>query len=305
MSIAVAHLARKANGIEPFRRFVESYDDVDAGAEHDLVLLLKGFAGDGDDTPYRELAPSAQTVHLPDTGLDLGSYSAAAHVLDHDRVCFLNSFTTLRVDGWLGKLDAALDEPAVGLAGASGSWGSHWSWLLYELGLPNVYARVFPSRQEARAALIRIAESREVTVRARGTAVAAVGALVRIPFFAGRFDAFPAPHLRTNAFLVGRDTMRSWPVGRIRGKWDAFALESGHRSLTQHVESRGRRAVVVGADGGAYAAEEWPDSDTFWQREQSNLLVADNQTEQYTQGDAQLRGFLSRFAWAERAEPGT
>ena len=143
-----------------------------------------------------------------------------------------------------------------------------------------------------------------MTVRARSGAVAAVGALVRLPFFAGRFDAFPSPHLRTNAFLVGSDVMRSWRIGRIRGKWDAFALESGRRSLTRHVESRGLRAVVVGADGSPFGAEEWPDSDTFWQREQSNLLVADNQTEQYTNGDADLRTFLSRFAWAERAEPG-
>ena len=46
------------------------------------------------------------------------------------------------------------------------------------------------------------------------------------------------------------------------------------------------------------------ESETFWQGEQDNLLVADNQTESYQRGDPGRRYALSTFAWGERAKPG-
>jgi len=42
--IAVVHLVREANGLEPFDTFMDSYRRMDSELEHDLVLLLKGFA---------------------------------------------------------------------------------------------------------------------------------------------------------------------------------------------------------------------------------------------------------------------
>jgi hypothetical protein len=87
----------------------------------------------------------------------------------------------------------------------------------------------------------------------------------------------------------------------VRRKSDALELESGRRSLTAQIERSGLRPVVVGADGRVYERDEWAESKTFWQMRQENVLVEDNQTEQFAQGDEALRSFLSRFAWAERA----
>src|SRR5665213_1673531 len=42
----VVHLVRAANGIEPFRAFLESYVRHPAGLQHELVLLFKGFSSD-------------------------------------------------------------------------------------------------------------------------------------------------------------------------------------------------------------------------------------------------------------------
>jgi hypothetical protein len=65
----------------------------------------------------------------------------------------------------------------------------------------------------------------------------------------------------------------------------------------------GLRPLVVGKDGRCYEKEEWHTSNTFWQGDQQNLLVADNQTNDYQNGSAERRLFLSRYAWGENAAP--
>jgi hypothetical protein len=65
----------------------------------------------------------------------------------------------------------------------------------------------------------------------------------------------------------------------------------------------GLKVMVVGRDGIGYQPDEWPLSETFWQGEQSNLLVADNNTANYTFGDAATRSHLSCFAWGDQAAP--
>ena len=45
-------------------------------------------------------------------------------------------------------------------------------------------------------------------------------------------------------------------------------------------------------------------SNTFWQSNQENLLVADNQTETYRAADPAGRAELSHYAWGELARPG-
>ena len=114
-----------------------------------------------------------------------------------------------------------------------------------------------------------------------------------------RWIAFPNPHLRTNAFMLSRDLMRTvqWP--EVRTKARAWELESGRRGLTRHAWSRGLHTLVVGRDGHGYPPETWPASRTFRSGEQENLLVADNRTRQWEEGDAAARARLSRLAWGD------
>ena len=46
----------------------------------------------------------------------------------------------------------------------------------------------------------------------------------------------------------------------------------------------------------------WPASHTFWQGTQDNLLVADNQTDDYADAAPPVRRLLSQFAWGS-AQP--
>jgi hypothetical protein len=302
--LALVHLVRKANGPEPFREFLESYRAVDSGAEHDLVLLLKGFASDREADEAAALAGGldAHRLYVDDTGFDVGAYFTAADRLEHARVCFVNSFTTVRAPGWLATLETALRLPDAGIAGATGSWASHWSWLRYNVGLSSPYAGAFRDRRSAQAQALRITpDSRRVLTPLWARQL--IGTILTMRFFVGRFAPFPAAHVRTNGFIVERELLRSLERSRIRRKYDAFVVEGGHRSVTRQIEALGLRPLLAGADGRAYDVPEWAKSGVFWQRGQENILLEDNQTRSYRDADLDLRTFFATLAWGSEAEP--
>ena len=302
--LALVHLVRKANGPEPFREFLESYRAVDAGAEHDLVLLLKGFDSerDADDTAALAGGLEAQRLYVDDEGFDVGAYFTAADTLEHTRVCFVNSFTTARAPGWLGHLEKALRLPDAGIAGATGSWGSHWSWLRFNLGLSTPYRDAFPSRAWAQAQIMRVTPDTRRVI-APVWARHAFGTVLALPFFVGRFDQFPAAHVRTNGFMIERELLRSLERTPVNRKYDAFVVESGRRSVSRQIEELGLRPLLAGADGLAYDIPDWARSGVFWQRDQENVLLDDNQTRSYRNGDLDLRTYFAIFAWGTEAEP--
>lgn len=126
MTIAVLYLARCAEGLEPFRKFRESYRHHPAGIAHDLVVIYKGFTEPGALADAR--AVFADTPHtgleLPDTGFDIGAYLAAAGMIAHDYVCCINTFTEILAENWLAALHRHASLPDVGIAGATASYES-------------------------------------------------------------------------------------------------------------------------------------------------------------------------------------
>ncbi len=68
----------------------------------------------------------------------------------------------------------------------------------------------------------------------------------------------------------------------IADKIDAFYFESGPQSMTRQIIAMGREVLLVGRNGRGYSPKWWPTSDTFRQGTQSNLLVADNQSRNFT-----------------------
>jgi hypothetical protein len=297
---AVVHLVRHANGVAAFAAFMAAFERIEAGLEHDLVLLCKGFADARALAPILERAAAHRPalVQLSDEGFDLGAYAAAARVLEHERLCFLNSFSTPLVDGWLGRLDAALADGRAGAAGATGSWASNLEFGLYLVGLPTAYSDVLPGRAAARAAMHELNGS----VPASALRDWAYNAVMTARYAPGT-ARFPAIHLRTNAFLVDRALFASLRIGRAATKWATYQLESGRRSLTRQLVARGRPPVVVDRTGAAREPGDWPDADVFWQAGQADLLVADNQTRSYDAAPAHLRAILSAQAWGLRARP--
>jgi len=297
---AIVHLVRYSNGIRPFEAFMGAYERLDPGLEHELVLLFKGFPSARGTEPYRDRAAAGAggcpaSVHVSDRGVDLTAYLSAATTLHHERLCFLNSFSEPVHPGWLGLLDAALEDPGVGAAGSTGSWASDLSYHLFQLGFPTAYASALPGRVPARLAMHQVAGAAY-----HGPARHAARVLLNLladPFWQ---SGFPAPHLRTNAFLVDRLLLLSLHTGDLGGKRAAYRLESGRRSMTAQLRARGRPPVVVGRDGRRYRWRDWPASETFWCAEQANLLVSDNQTRRYDSATEEQRAVMSSIAWGSQ-----
>lgn len=66
-----------------------------------------------------------------------------------------------------------------------------------------------------------------------------------------------------------------------RTKYSCCLFESGADGLSMTLLRQRKNILVVGANGVAYPLDQWPTSRTFRSGDQSNLLVADNQTRNY------------------------
>jgi hypothetical protein len=265
-AIGVVHLVWGPLGAEPLLRFLDSYRAHAAGAEHELVVVFNGV---GEPAPLQ--AELACTPHrlltLERPVLDLAAYGLAARELSHERLCFLNSYSTILADGWLRRLAGALEQPRVAIAGATGSWESQAEWvrgrLLY---WPYQLLRLHGARRD--------------------------------------YPRFPNPHVRTTGFLMRRADILACELEQAHDKRSAYLLESGRRSVTGRLLDRGARALLVGRDGRCYDVEEWPQSATYRSGGQRNLLIADNRTADWERASPRLRRRLSRDAWGERCAAG-
>lgn len=317
--IAVVHLVWGPLGTRPLHEFLASYRRHEAGVEHELIVLLNNVP---DPLPAEFEAELQGVEHrllrTPEPVQDLAAYTHAADRLEHERMCFLNSYSAILAPGWLAKLDHALDQPRAGLVGATGSWASLHSAVLNAFLLPNPYRRVVPARSVAREQMREI-ELELDAARAPGGAATPAGELPRrtlsgsvistlrsfrpMPEQLLRFAPFPAYHVRTNAFMLDRSTFAALRLRPLARKMDAYLLESGRASFTSQVRNMGLRALVVARDGAFYDHPDWYAGETFWQGDQQGLLVADNQTRSYANGSYDRRRLLSAFAWGPRSAP--
>lgn len=297
---AVVHLVWQPAGWAPYQAFLDSYERHASGCEHELVLLYNGFEDAGTLAPYRERAADLRPreVVLQTRSLDLAAYAHAAAVLEHERLCILNSYSEVTTPGWLALLDRGLTDPDVGAAGASGSWASHLSYSLFQLGMPGPYAEAFDSRRASRVAMHELS----------GTPVpgAVRNWLYTLATSGWRLRGsarFPSPHLRTNGVLADRVLLGELLRGRADSKQATYHLESGSRSITAQLQARGRPPVVVDRHGTTRHAFDWHVGAGFFQADQRDLLITDNQTRSYTEASAAQRRVLSAFAWGSRARP--
>lgn len=311
--LCVVHLARHANGLDPFRSFLGSYVRHPAGIGHELAIVLKGFPDRQASEPYRRLAEDlcAHWLEVPDDGYDLGAYRRAALALRHRRVVFLNSFSVIRADRWLELLRSLASTPGTGAIGASGSWGSQSSHARYNVGLGGPYRPVFADPQSTHRVFAGISPDTAPRSEASaspdrgpktkvGGAVAAARSVLQHTL---AFPGFPSPHLRTNCILIERELWLHVCDRVPAQKLDAHRFENGRRGLAVRLGHLGLGLLVAGCDGRSYGSSEWPASRTFWQGDQENLLVEDNQTRAYQEGDEEVRRVLAGYAWGPSAQP--
>ncbi len=299
--VALVHLVRSSNGRPPFEAFLASYERFDPGCEHELVLLLKGFRDPDALSAIRARAAAhgPSVIRVDDDGFDLTAYLKAAARLAHERLCFVNSFSEALVDGWLGALTAPLDDPATGATAATASWGSILAYDLWQAGLGGGYDGVFDDRRRTRIA-IHEANGLACPDDRRYALNNAIAVARRVRTGA----LFPAVHLRTNSFCIRGQTLRGLCLGRPATKRATFALESGRDSITRRLNARRLATLLVDRKGAALAPPRWPEANVFWQDEQQDVIVADNQTRLYDAATSEQRAALRGYAWGLHARPG-
>ena len=301
--LCVVHLVRTGNSIESLKGFLDSYHVNPGEIEHDLLIVFKGFQQREEMSIYRELLAPFRHLELdiPDEGFDITAYlNAVNRYSDQYRYfCFVNSHSVILDPGWLRKLYEGVTQPGVGLAGATGSWLSKRtdaiSWFR---ALPGFVAQLF---QTGFGPNSEIVTPDAMSSSAKNTLGAKLFRFVN--HFRNNmanilyYPPFPNHHIRTNAFIISGDLMRSIRFPPLKKKADAYRFESGNNGLTLQASSKAPRVVVVGRDGQIYEKETWPQSNTFWNSNQENLLVADNQTRDYQDGTPERRSYLASMAW--------
>jgi hypothetical protein len=279
--ICVVHLIGSERRLDWFSRFVDSYRKNSGGVAHDLLLVFNGFASDADTLPFLEVLGdrSSSKLLVPTASFDINGYFAAARAVEARFVCFLNSHSVFEDQDWLAKLHAHVSRAEVGIAGATGS-----------------YESLYSTYREA-------SERYKGKPLHRALAFGAGRVLARLKF-AGSFDPFPNPHIRTNAFMLDRRRMLDLDPGFLRSKIDAHRFECGKRGMTRRIVESGLGAVVVGKDGQAYEVDRWFESATFRSGDQRNLLVSDNRTRLFAAAAPSLQRRLSFEAWGQHEGPG-
>jgi hypothetical protein len=303
----LVHLVWAPLGVGPLREFAEALRSHPPGIDHELVLAMNGFASAGEARAHLDEVADLEpkVLFFPENGFDMGTYFATAARLRRERYCFVNSYARPLVDGWLARLDAALELPGVGQVGATGAWASGHSWFLYSAGLPSAYRGLMPPAAVARKL------AREIDEELGGQGRGSVGDVVRarlellrgVPRALLCYPPFPSRFLRTNSFMITHATLTRLRLHAIRNETDTYALEGSRWSITRQLEGLGLCSLVVDRAGAVYGPEEWHLSRTLWQGDQEGLLVADNRTLSYTNGDFARRRLLSTLAWGPMADP--
>ena len=272
--ICVIHLVRRRNGLQPFIDFIESYRKYNAGVEHILLIILKDFEGNSIPPEYGVVLDGIQyeAIFVGDDGFDIGAYFIGAKSVTSSYLCFLNSFSILQVDNWLQKMFEHIHRPEVGLVGATGSYESHYT---------NHCSSVFQT-------------SNTFILRRVARLVLRYYQCIKIK---RAFFPFPNYHIRTNGFMLSRELILSLQSQLYLSKTDVEEFESGRNSLTRQILAKKLQVLVVGKDGRAYDVKDWPQSNTFRSGNQSNLLIADNRTQQYQLAGEQEKQLLRKLAW--------
>lgn len=285
--ICVVHLVRAHNGTDPFARFLKSYLQHPGGVGHDLLIVFKGFDTPESKDEYLQLLKPFRYIafDVSDIGYDVTAYFSVVkqYAKDYRYFCFLNSFSVIQDHAWLSKLYHHIAQPNIGLVGATGSWQSlnPWGGILQRRKM-----RLNPRSTSGGTPLVLWGQVYHVAI--------SIWRLMTFPFF---FSTFPNYHLRTNVFMLRSELMNRLKIPTVNNKIAAYKFESGKVGLTKQALKMGNKVLIVGKDGIGYDLKFWDRSRTFWQSDQENLLVADNQTRAYQDGTTEQRRYMTYMAW--------
>ena len=281
MSICVVHLIREKNGVKPFKSFLNSYLKYSSGIKHDILFILKKNNSLSDLKIYKNLLVDIphKLLTIPDKGFDIDSYFLAARKTNYKYYLFLNSFSIIESENWLLKMYKFISKSNIGLVGSSASLQS----ICPTITLKDIFNK-----------------DKLKKINSLGIFLKYIFLMFFYPILFYFYGNFPNPHIRTNSFIISREDFLKINVGRFFFKFQTWYFESGRNSLSNRIEKLGKKLIVVGKDSKSFEKDQWKISNTFWNMNQDNLLISDNQTRKYYFANKEQRAFYRKSAWGRK-----
>lgn len=277
--VAVAYLVWVPFGIDLYEKFLNSYINNPAGAEHTLLLLFNGVKNETEIKSFKELTEKNKIKFdflVRESGQDMEVYQWACTKVDYDEILFLNSYSTFNCKNWL-KFFVDNFKEDIGMIGASASNQSIYSSILHQNKLSWNSDKTFKQNIDKYKLLIKT-----------------------FLIWRWSFKVFPCPHLRATAFMLRRkDYLEIKSKFPLIKKADAYKIECGFNSMTNQILRKGLRVGVVNTDGTYFDLDDAINSNTFRINNQEKLLINDKQTDWYKNTSNEERKEFTYLAWGK------
>jgi hypothetical protein len=273
--IAVIYLLRKGNDLSLLKTFLNSYLKYNAGLEHDLIIIFKGYQIFDSKNDFESILSEIKysSIYIDDIGFDLDAYFNTAKKLHHDYFIFFNSYSIIQSEKWLIKYYNLCLLDNIGIVGASGS---------FESPVRNWKEEYFSKKSFFLKPQIKTLKLFKHFI-----------------YLNIYYRNFPNPHIRTNAFMISSNNLKKIKYKPILDRSQALLLESGKKSITNQLIDHNLRPLIVGKDGNGFDINLWKESNTFRLNNQENLLISDNRTLNYELQSKDDKKKLSYISWGE------
>lgn len=273
--IAVIYLLRKGNDLSLLKTFLNSYLKYNAGLEHDLIIIFKGYQIFDSKNDLESILSEIKysSIYIDDIGFDLDAYFNTAKKLHHDYFIFFNSYSKIQSEKWLIKYYNLCLLDNIGIVGASGS---------FESPLRNWKEQYFSKKSFFLKPQIKTLKLFKHFI-----------------YLHIYYRNFPNPHIRTNAFMISSNNLKKIKYKPTLDRSQALLLESGKKSITNQLIEHNLRPLIVGKDGNGFDINLWKESNTFRLNNQENLLILDNRTLNYQLQSKEDKKKLSYISWGE------
>jgi hypothetical protein len=277
-SIGLVYLFYTPYGIRYLKMFLESLAKCNSLSSIDVYIIVKGDVNKWELNQINEYLRycdiKAQITMYDESGYDLDAYLYISSKIQNTNTLFFNTKSKILNQSFLIYL-LELSEKKNTIVSSTSSFQSHYSTVFQTNKWYWEFNKSFSFN------------FRKYKLFAKA-----------FFYWQWLFPKFPNPHIRTNAFMVNREAFLKLKIKLpLKNKFAAYLLESGRSSITNQFMKMGYSVGVLDKHGKIWDLKECHKSNTFWQGNQENLLVADNQTEIYANATEQEKKQMQYLAW--------
>ncbi len=283
IEIAIIFIAWFPYGLNPVRRFLESYKQYTSKSNSFcLYVILKDFPENANHIieeyhkELNKLDKKWKTLNF-NGGFDIDAYRYAATHIKCDYICFLNTNSVILTPNWIEKIISPMvNNPKIGAVGATGSYQSYVNTVFIQNKIYYDKTKNFKANFRKYKLFLK-----------------------SIFYYSLHFQLFPNAHIRTNAFAIRQNDFLNLTFKPILKKYDAYRFESGRNGISQQLIKSGFIICIADKDGNTYMVDEWHKSKIYWQENQEQLIIADNQTQIYAEASQKDKQIYNRLAWGK------